>query len=72
MIGWEDKVDAENLWTTCKSYFKELYVNKKRYNKATGEKIRFKSTTNMRENNIVSEDRIRDMFKELSNTSRLD
>ena len=36
MIGWYGKADAEKTWTTYKYYFKELYANQKRYNKATG------------------------------------
>ena len=34
MIYWKVKLDADKMWTTCKSYFKELYANQKRYHKA--------------------------------------
>ena len=36
IIKWDDKADMEKMWATCKSYFKELYMENKRYNKATG------------------------------------
>ena len=53
MIDWEEETDAENMWTSCKAYFKEIYAKQKRYNKATG-KFGFESTENLREKNIAS------------------
>ena len=60
------------MWTMCKYYFKYLYMMQTRYNRATREKIGFESVANVRETNIVSEDSIRNMLKELSNTSKVD
>ena len=37
MIYWTDKANAENIWTMCKSYFKDFYVKQKRYNKEMGD-----------------------------------
>ena len=48
MTDWEGKSGTDKTWATCKSYFKELYVNHKRYNKATG-KLGFESAANARE-----------------------
>ena len=68
MINWEDKVGVEKMWKTCKSYLKEIYAKKKRYNKAT--KGHILSETNVKDKNIVSGESIRDMFKEMSDISR--
>ena len=70
MIGLEEKAYTDNMWKTCKYYFKDLYTNQKRYNKAT-KKIGFESAENVREKNIVSEDSTREIFEELSKKSRV-
>ena len=45
-------MDADKTCASCKAYFKALYMNQKRYNKATGKIFGFERAVNMREENI--------------------
>ena len=72
MVKWEETADTNKTWENWKNYFRYIYAKKKRYKKETGKKDIFESASNMREKHIISKDSICDMFKELSNTSRVD
>ena len=58
------------MWTLCKAHLKDLYADQKRYNKATGEKSDSKVRKHEGEK-VTLEDSIRNMFKEMSDTSTM-
>ena len=57
----------DKAWTSRKAHFKDIYEKKERHKKAT-EKKGFESAANMRDRKVTSEESIRDMFEELSDT----